>query len=254
MKFIGSGGAPLGRATHEFFENLGMPVLEGYGLTETSAPATMNTLTQRRIGTVGRPLLGTEVKIADDGEILIRGPGVFAGYFSNHQATQDAFDDQGWFVTGDIGTMSRDGFLTITDRKKDLIITAGGKNIAPQPIERELKRHPFLSQAVLLGDRQRYLVALVGLDDDARTTLARRHGLSDQASAEEVAAVPAVRNEIENHIGSINAQHPSFEQIKKFEVLPEDLSVTAGTLTPTLKVKRRVVADRYRDRIRRLYE
>ncbi len=236
VKFIGSGGAPLARETHEFFEDIGIPILEGYGLTETCAPATVNTLKMRRIGTVGRPLPGTDVKIAKDGEILIRGPGVFSGYFENEAATKEAFDDLGWFKSGDIGHMSRDGFLTITDRKKDLIVTAGGKNIAPQPIENELKRHELVGQVVVLGDRRPYLTALIGIDPEQKDDLPKD-----------------AREQIERHIAEVNARHPSFEQVKRFEVLDDEMTIESGLLTPTLKVKRRVVNERYADLIERIY-
>lgn len=235
VKFIGSGGAPLARETHEFFEDIGVPILEGYGLTETCAPACLNTLRTRRIGTVGRPLPGTEVRIAEDGEILIRGPGVFGGYFGNELATKEAFDDEGWFKSGDIGQMSRDGFLTITDRKKDIIVTAGGKNVAPQPIENELKRHPLVGQVVVIGDRRPYLTALVTIDPEMR----------DAADTQEA---------LERHFAEVNQRHPSFEQVKRFEVLDDELTIESGALTPTMKIKRRVVTDRYADRIDRLYE
>ncbi|MCA9555236.1 MAG: long-chain fatty acid--CoA ligase [Myxococcales bacterium] len=253
VKFIGSGGAPLAREVHEFFEDIGVPILEGYGLTETCAPACINTLETRRVGTVGRPMPGTEVKIAEDGEILVRGPGVFIGYHDNAQATREAFGDTDWFHTGDIGYMSRDGFLTITDRKKDIIITAGGKNVAPQPLEGALRRHPYVGQAVLLGDRQPYLTALVGLDPEAAAQLAEAHGLPAHAPPEQVAAIPEVKAALDAHLAAVNAERPSFEQIKKIEILPEELSIENGALTPTLKVKRRVVAERYRDKIQGLY-
>lgn len=254
VRFIGSGGAPLARQTHEFFEDLGVPILEGYGLTETSAPATMNTLEGRRIGTVGRPLPGTEVKIAADGEVLIRGPGVFGGYFNNEGATAEAFNAQGWFKSGDIGKMSRDGYLTITDRKKNILITAGGKNVAPQPIEKALKHHELVGQAVLLGDRQPYLTALIGLDPEACAQLAEVHGLGPDADPRAVAAVPEVRAQLDEHLRAVNALHPSFEQIKRFEVLPEELTIENGALTPTMKVKRRNVMARYEDQIQTLYK
>ncbi|MCK6552340.1 long-chain fatty acid--CoA ligase [Myxococcota bacterium] len=254
VKFIGSGGAPLARDVHEFFEDIGVPVLEGWGLTETSAPATLNTLANRRIGTVGRPLPGTDIRIAADGEILVRGPGVFRGYFQNDLATKEAFDDDGWFKTGDVGFVSRDGFLTITDRKKDLIITAGGKNIAPQPLENELKRSPIVSQAVVVGDRRPYLTALFALDHDTRAKLAAEHGLGADADAARVAAIPEVKAELEAHVARVNAGLPSFEQIKRFDVLPSELTIESGELTPTLKVKRRVITERYRAVIEGLYE
>jgi long-chain acyl-CoA synthetase len=253
VKFIGSGGAPLAREVHEFFEDVGIPILEGWGLTETSAAACINTLTTRRIGTVGRPLPGTEIRIASDGEILVRGPGVFKGYYKNDVATKEAFDDEGWFKTGDIGVMSRDGFLTITDRKKDLIITAGGKNIAPQPLENELKRSPLVGQAVVIGDRRPYLTALIGLDPDSRAQLATRHGLGIDTDPVKIAALPSVKAELDAHLARINAGLPSFEQIKRYEVLPEEMTIESGALTPTLKVKRRVVNERYAPLIEKLY-
>lgn len=236
LKFIGSGGAPLARETHEFFEDIGIPILEGYGLTETCAPATMNTLATRRLGTVGRPLPGTDVRIAKDGEILIRGPGVFSGYFENDAATKAAFDEDGWFKSGDVGHMSRDGFLTITDRKKDLIITAGGKNIAPQPIENALKRHPLVGQVVVIGDRRPYLTALIGIDPE----------MKDELPAD-------ARDRIAEHVAAVNSTYPSFEQVKRFEIIDEEMTIESGLLTPTLKVKRRVVNERYADEIERLY-
>lgn len=237
VKFIGSGGAPLAREVHEFFEDVGVPILEGWGLTETSAAACISTLEHRRIGTVGRPLPGTEIRIADDGEILIRGPGVFQGYYKNDLATKDAFDDEGWFKTGDIGGMSRDGFLSITDRKKDLLITSGGKNVAPQPLENELKRSPFVSQAVVIGDRRPYLTALLGLDPE----------MKDSLSEKELSAA------LEAHLHKLNSALPGFEQIKKFELIPGEMTIESGELTPTLKVKRRVVNERYAHLIKKMY-
>lgn len=252
VKFIGCGSAPIAREVQEFFEDVGMPILEGWGLTETSAPVCVNTLANRRIGTVGRPLPGTDVKIAEDGEILVQGPGVFQGYFQNPGASADAFDQEGWFKTGDIGAMSRDGFLTITDRKKDLIITAGGKNVAPQPIEGQLKRDPLVSQAVLIGDRRPFLTALVGLDPEVAQELAAHHQL-DVADPEALAALPEVRSRLDRLLEDVNAGLPRFEQIKKWGVLPHELTIESGELTPTLKVKRRVVHERFSDQIERLY-
>ena len=252
VKFIGSGGAPLSRQTHEFFEDVGVPILEGYGLTETSAPACINTLDKRRMGTVGRPLPGTDVRIAEDGEILIKGPGVFKGYYQNEAATAEAFTEDGWFKSGDVGVMSRDGFLTITDRKKNMIITAGGKNIAPAPLEQQLKRHALVGQAVVLGDGRPYLTALLTLDADARAQLAAAHGV-DPNDVEKIAQLPAVRGQLDGHMAAVNGARPSFEQIKRYEVLPEELTIEAGLLTPTLKVKRSAVTERYEEQIQRLY-
>ena len=253
VRWLGCGGAPLARDVHEFFEDISIPILEGWGLTETAAPVTINTLTNRRIGTVGRPMPGTYVRIDDDGEILVRGPGVFAGYYKDESASRAAFSEDGWFRTGDVGEMSRDGFLRITDRKKDLIITAGGKNIAPQMIEAQLKRDPMVGQAVVIGDNKPYLVALVGIDAEARDHLAEVHGLSKATTVEEIAQVPAVRSALERHIAAVNASLPRFEQVKKWDLLPAEMTIDSGELTPTLKVKRRVVHTRYADRIARMY-
>jgi long-chain acyl-CoA synthetase len=254
VKFIGSGGAPLAREVHEFFEDIGIPILEGWGLTETSAPACINTLANRRIGTVGRPLPGTEIRVAADGEILVMGPGVFQGYYKNDIATKEAFDEEGWFKTGDIGVMSRDGFLTITDRKKDLIITAGGKNIAPQPLENELKRSGLIGQAVVIGDRRPYLTALLGIDPETRSKLVEQHKLPADADVGSLAALPAVRSGLEAHLQRVNSSRPTFEQIKKYELLPAEMTIESGELTPTLKVKRRVVSERYAGLIEKMYE
>jgi long-chain acyl-CoA synthetase len=253
VKFIGSGSAPLAQETHAFFEDMGVPILEGWGLTETSAAACVNTLNTRRIGTVGRPLPGTEIRVALDGEILVRGPGVFKGYFRNDVATNEAFDEDGWFKTGDIGVMSRDGFLTITDRKKDLIITAGGKNVAPQPLENELKKSPLVGQAVVIGDRRPYLTALIGIDSDTRLRLAAQHGLSPDVDPMKLASLPAVKAELDSHLARMNAKLPTFQQIKRYEVLPDEMTIESGALTPTMKVKRRVVNERYAPLIEKLY-
>jgi long-chain acyl-CoA synthetase len=252
VKFIGCGSAPLAKEVHELFEDVGLPILEGWGLTETSAPVCVNTLANRRIGTVGRPLPGTHVKIASDGEILVKGPGVFLGYFQNAAATKDAFDADGWFKTGDIGTISRDGFVKITDRKKDLIITAGGKNVAPQPIESQLKRDPLVSQVVVVGDRRPYLTALIGLDNEVVREIASKVGSVDDASS--LATLPEVKARLDKIVGEVNAALPRFEQIKRWDVLPHELTIESGELTPTLKVKRRVIYERFAQQIDRLYQ
>lgn len=252
VQYIGSGGAALARPTHEFFEDLGIPILEGYGLTETSAPVTLNTLSHRRIGTVGRALPGTEVKIGGQGEILVRGPGVFAEYFENREATQAAFDAEGWFKTGDIGELSVDGYLKVTDRIKDIIVTSSGKNIAPQPIENELQGHGMVGQAIVVGDRRPYLTALIALDPEAMADGA--HGLGNDPDPQAVAELPEIKAELDLHLQAVNATRPRHEQIKKILVLPETLSIDNGVLTPTLKVKRRCIMERYPDEVRRLYD
>lgn len=253
VRYVASGGAPLARDVHEFFEDVGIPILEGWGLTETAAAACVNRLDNRRIGTVGRPLPGTHIRIAADGEVLVKSPGVFLGYHDDPAATREAFDDDGWFHTGDLGAMSRDGFLTITDRKKDLIVTADGTSIPPQPLEGALKVHPLVGQAVVIGERRPYLTALIGLDPEARVRLAEQHHLTSGTSAASIAALPAVRAEIEAHLARLNERLPSTERIQRFEIIPDDLSIESGLLTPTLKVKRRVVAERYAPLIERLY-
>ncbi len=253
VQYIGSGGAALARPTHEFFEDLGIPILEGYGLTETSAPVTLNTLTHRRIGTVGRVLPGTRVKISGQGEILVQGPGVFSGYFEDPGASKAAFDAAGWFKTGDIGEMSEDGYLKVTDRIKDIIVTSGGKNIAPQPIENALQGHGLVGQAIVLGDSKPYLTALIGLDPEVMAELAQTHGLGDSPDPLAVADIPAVKAALDRHLDAINATRPSFEQIKKMRILPETLSIDNGALTPTLKVKRRCILERYPNQVRELY-
>jgi long-chain acyl-CoA synthetase len=254
VEWLGCGGAPLDPAVHAFFEDLGIAILEGWGLTETSAPVCINTLDQRRIGSVGRPMPGSYVRLAEDGEIEVRGPGVFVGYYADEAATREAFTEDGWFKTGDVGVMSREGFLRITDRKKNLLITAGGKNVAPQPIEERLRADPLIGQAVVLGDRRPYLVAMIGLDEDARRGLCAEHGLPPETEVDRLAAEPSVRAALERRVAEVNAGLAGFEQIKRWAVLPEELTVEAGTLTPTLKVKRRAVETRYADRIEGLFD
>ena len=253
VKFIGSGGEPMARDLHTFFEAVGVPVLVGYGATETCAPACLNTLNNRRIGTVGRPLPGTEIRIADDGEILIRGPGVFRGYFQDVRATEEALTDDGWFKTGDVGTMSRDGFLTITDRKSDLILTSTGDNVAPRPLELALQRHPWVGQAIVVGEGRPYLGALLSLDPEVVPSVAMRVGLSPTADAAEVSSHPKVQYALEQHLDALNAELPRSRRIERFSVLADKLTTTSGELTPTMKVKRRVVNERRGPAIERLY-
>lgn len=252
VKFIGSGGAPLSPDVHAFFEDVRVPVLVGYGLTETCAPACLNTLDNRRIGTVGRPLPGTEVRVDEDGEILIRGPGVFQGYYRNPEATAQAFTDDGWFRTGDVGTMSRDGFLTITDRKSNLIMMSSGDNVAPQPLEMKLRRHPWIEQAMVVGHGRPYLSALLSLDAAALPDVAQQFGLRTlEPSA--VAAHPEFQAAIERHLATVNAEQPPGRKIQRFMVLPDMFTATTGELTPSAKVKRRVVTQRRHRAIERLY-
>jgi long-chain acyl-CoA synthetase len=231
-----SGAAPLGLDVLEFFNALGILVFEGYGLTETSSSLSVNDEDDYKLGTVGHAVSGCEVKLDEDGEILVKSPSVFAGYYKDPEATAAAFTDDGWFRTGDVGEIDADGFLRITDRKKDLIITAGGKNIAPQNIENALKASRFVSQAVVIGDRRPYITALITLDQAE----VESSGRDPQELAQEI-------------VDEVNRDRVRVEQIKKFTVLPRDFSQEEGELTPTLKLRRRVVAEHFADEIEKLY-
>jgi long-chain acyl-CoA synthetase len=231
-----SGAAPLGLDVLEFFSALGILVIEGYGLTETSSSLSVNEETDYKLGTVGRPVAGCDVKLDEDGEILVKSPSVFAGYFKDPEATAAAFTDDGWFRTGDVGEIDADGFLKITDRKKDLIITAGGKNIAPQNLENALKGSRFVSQAVVIGDRRPYITALITLDWDE----VNASGRDPQELVQEI-------------VDGVNHDRVRVEQIKKFTILPRDFSQEDGELTPTLKLRRRVVQEHFAAEIEKLY-
>ena len=245
-----TGAAPINPEILRFFDAAGVLVLEGWGMTETSTAATIATPDDFKFGTVGRPFPGCEIKIADDGEILVKGPNIFQGYYKNEDATTETLVD-GWLHTGDIGEIDSDGYLKITGRKKDIIITAGGKNITPANLEAEIKQHPLVSQCVVIGDRRPYLVALVTLDPDEAVSYAKEHDLPDDPEA--LASNAGVKAEIEAHVDEINEKFARVEQVKKITILPHDLSQEGGELTPTLKVKRAVVADKYDDRIAALY-
>ncbi|MEX2467641.1 MAG: long-chain fatty acid--CoA ligase [Gemmatimonadota bacterium] len=253
IRFFVSGGGPLAPALNRFFYSIGLTILEGYGLTETSPVTNVNSEEDFRIGTVGKPLPGTEVRIADDGEILIRGPQVMKGYFNAPEATDAVIDDEGWFATGDIGEIDDDGFLSITDRKKDIIVTAGGKNIAPQPIENRLKTHPLVEQAVIVGDRRRYPSLLVVPDFAALERWAEGKGIRWE-SREELVRDPEVVAHMEKETLGGLGDLASYERPKKLALLSEELTVENGFLTPTLKVKRREIQDRLDDVIDALYD
>ena len=245
-----SGAAPINPDILSFFDAAGVLVLEGWGMTETSTAATVSTPEEFKVGTIGKPFPGCEVKIADDGEILVKGPNVFQGYYKNEEATRETIVD-GWLHTGDIGEFDTDGFLKITGRKKDIIITAGGKNITPANLENEIKQHPLVSQCVVVGDRKPYLVALVTLDPEDAVSYAKEHGLSEDPA--ELAKDPTVLKAIEDHVETINQKFARVEQVKKVAILPRDLSQETGELTPTLKVKRAVVASKHQGEIEKLY-
>jgi long-chain acyl-CoA synthetase len=245
-----SGAAPIAREILEFFYACGVPVLEGYGMTETATASTVSTLESFKFGTVGKPLPGCEIRIAEDGEILVRGPHIFGGYYRMQDKSFGAVED-GWLHTGDLGSLDEDGFLAITGRKKDIIITAGGKNLTPANLENDLKQSRWISQAVMYGDRRPYPVALLTLDPEEIVHFAREHELPEDPAA--LAREPKVRELIQGIVDEVNGRYARVEQIKKFAILDHDLSQETGELTPTLKVKRNVVNEKYEDLFDRLY-
>ncbi|MEJ2203456.1 MAG: long-chain fatty acid--CoA ligase [Gemmatimonadota bacterium] len=253
IRFFVSGSAPLSPALGRFFYSIGLPILEGYGLTETSPVTNVNTFEDFRIGSVGKPVAGTEIKIAEDGEILIRGPQVMKGYYNRPQETAEAIDPEGWFRTGDIGQLDEDGYLRITDRKKDIIVTAGGKNVAPQPIENRVKHSNFVEQAVMVGDRRRFPSILVVPAFPALEAWAADLGLTWTDHAELV-SLPEVKRHMESEVHEGLTGLASFQTPKRIALLAEDFTIANGCLTPTLKVKRRVIQDRYKALIDGLYD
>jgi long-chain acyl-CoA synthetase len=245
-----TGAAPINPEILRFFDAAGVLVLEGWGMTETSTAATVARPDAFKFGKVGRAFAGCEIRIADDGEILVRGPNIFQGYYKNEEATRETLED-GWLHTGDIGELDADGYLSITGRKKDIIITAGGKNITPANLEAEIKQSPYVSQCVVIGDRRPYLVALITLDPEETAKLPDEKGWP--ADPAELAHHEGMRQLLQEHIDQINEKFARVEQVKKFEILPKDLSQEGGELTPTLKVKRNVVADKYEKEVDELY-
>ncbi len=252
LRFLVSGAAPLSLEVSQFFETIGMPILEGYGLTETTAPVACNKPNDNKRGTVGRPLPGLDVKIAEDGEIMVKGPSVFIGYYKNDAATTEAFKD-GWFLTGDIGEIDKDGYLTIKDRKKDIIITAGGKHIAPQYIENLFVGDKLISRVLAYGDRRKYITALLTLSQEGLSAYAKAHQIS-YSSPEELVHHPKIIQEVQNTVNEKNKRLASFEQIKQFIILENDFSIEANELTPTLKLKRRSITEKYKNQLDGLYE
>ena len=241
-----SGGAPLAPEIAEFFHSLGILILEGYGLTETSTVSHVNRPERYKFGTVGLPLQGMECRIGSDGEILLRGANIFKGYYQDHEQTREALDAEGWFHTGDIGEINGDGFLRITDRKKDLIVTSGGKKIAPQMIENLLKTDHWISQAMVIGDRQSHLLALITLNQEEIREWGRREGLEFH-SPEEIASHPRVLALVKERIRRKNKGLAAFEAVRSFRILPHDFTVEKEELTPTLKLRRQVVLERYKE-------
>jgi long-chain acyl-CoA synthetase len=250
MKLAISGAAPINPDILRFFDAAGVLVLEGWGMTETSTAATIATPDEFKFGTIGKPFPGVEIKIADDGEILVKGPNVFQGYYKNEEATRETLVD-GWLHTGDVGEIDEDGFVKITGRKKDIIITAGGKNITPANLEAEIKQHPLVSQCVVIGDRRPYLVALLTLDPEEAAKFAEQNNLDPDPAR--LAENEQVLGSIQAHLDQVNEKFARVEQVKKFKILPRDLSQEGGELTPTLKVKRNVVAAKYEDEVEELY-
>jgi len=252
LRMMTSGAAPLANDVHIFFEALGMPIVEGYGLTETSAPLCCNKPDDNKFKTVGKPLAGVEVKLSKDNELLVRGPNVFAGYYKNEEATKDAFED-GWFKTGDIAKIDEEGYITITDRKKDIIITAGGKHVAPQHIENLFKDEPLINHVIAYGDRRKYITALISLNPDGLKSFADSKSLKSKDN-KELTQDPTVRKEVERVVHEKNQNLARFQRIKKFVILEKELSIEDNDLTPTLKVKRKVVTEKYQKELDELYE
>jgi long-chain acyl-CoA synthetase len=250
LKQANTGAAPIAKEILEFFYACGVPVMEGYGMTETATVATTQTVDRHRLGSVGYALPGCEIRIAEDGEVLIKGPNIFGGYYKNDDASFGTIVD-GWLHTGDLGSLDEDGFLFITGRKKDIIITAGGKNLTPANIENDLKQSRWISQAVMYGDRRPYPVALITLDPEEIVHFAKEHELSDDPAA--LAEDPKVHELMQGILDEANKKYAQVEQVKKFVILDHDLSQETGELTPTLKVKRNVVNEKYADLFEALY-
>jgi long-chain acyl-CoA synthetase len=246
-----SGGAPLAREIAEFFDGIGLRILEGYGLTECTTACASNRPEGYRFGTVGRALPGFEVKVADDGELLVRSETVFQGYFKDPEATAEVLSDDGWLKTGDVGEVDEDGFITITDRKKDILVTAGGKNVAPQNIENDLKTSKYVSQALVVGDRRPYVAAMITLDEVEIAKWAEAQGIDGDVAS--LARDERVQALVQGIVDEANGERSRFEQVKRFVVLPRDFSMEHGEVTPTLKLRRRAVLEHFSDELENLY-
>lgn len=252
VKFAISGGAPLGARLGHFFRGIGLIVLEGYGLTETAAAAVIGRVAWQKIGKVGRALPGTGIKIAEDGEIWLRGINVMRGYWRNEAATREAFSED-WFRTGDIGELDEDGFLTITGRKKELLVTAGGKNVAPAPIEDPLRAHPIIGQVVVIGDAKPFIGALISLDPEMVPVWTANNGIEEQLTLAEAANHPKIRQEVQRAVDEVNTRFSQAEQIKAFEILEVELTEASGHLTPSMKIKRNRVMEDFELHVKRVY-
>jgi long-chain acyl-CoA synthetase len=253
VRYAVSGGAPLGERLGHFFRGVGITVLEGYGLTESSAAASVNRPGRNKIGTVGQPLPATSMRVADDGEILIAGPNVFDGYWQNDAATADMLDAEGWLHTGDLGELDEEGYLSVTGRKKDLIVTAGGKNVAPAVLEDRLRAHPLISQAMVVGDGRPYIASLITLDEEALEAWQGRHPELASVSLTDLTLNPRLQAEIQAAVDDANKAVSRAESIRRFRVLAVDFTEQAGTLTPSLKVRRGVVTKEFAEDIDALY-
>ena len=251
LRMPGSGGAPLSREIIEFFDGIGVRIAEGYGLTECTTAASTNRPDNYRFGSVGQPLPGFEVRIADDGEIELRSETVFKGYYKDPEATAAVLASDGWLKTGDIGTLDEDGFLHITDRKKDILVTAGGKNVAPQNIENDLKTSKYVSQALVVGDRRPYVAALITLDEAEIRHWAAEQGLDGDLA--ELSARTDVQELVQGIVDEANRERSRYEQVKRFVILPRDFTMEAGEITPTLKLRRRAVLEHFEAQVDELY-
>ncbi len=251
LRMPGSGGAPLSTEIAEFFDSVGVRITEGYGLTECTTACTVNLPDRYRFGSVGQALPGFEIRIADDGEIEVRSATIFQGYYKDPEATAAVLDDDGWLKTGDIGSLDDDGFLHITDRKKDILVTAGGKNVAPQNIENELKTSKYVSQALVLGDKRPYVAALLTLDPVEIGSWAAEQGIEGDPST--LASDPRVRELLQPVVDDANRERSRYEQIKRFTILPRDFTMEEGEITPTLKLRRRAVQEHFAEEIEALY-
>ena len=251
VEYAVSGGAPLGTRLGHFFRGIGVTILEGYGLTETTAPATVNIPGKVKIGTVGPPLPGVSLRIADDGEVLIKGVNVLHGYHDNEKATLEALQD-GWFSTGDLGELDSDGYLKITGRKKEILVTAGGKNVAPGVLEDRLRAHPLISQCLVVGDGKPFIAALVTIDEEMLPGWAANNGLG-ALTVEQARTNESVLAEIQGAVDEANKAVSKAESIRKFSVLSEDFTEDNGTLTPSMKLKRNIIMRDFEDEVEALY-
>lgn len=251
-RYLISGAAPIATEVLEFFHSIGLKIAEIYGQSEDTGPTSLNPYDRIKIGTVGPALPGVEVKLADDGELLVRGPNVTKGYYKDPELTAETFDKDGWLHSGDVCEIDDDGYLRVVDRKKEIIITAGGKNIAPSNLENSLKEHPLIGQAAAIGDRRKFVSALIVLDPEVAPGWAQQHALAGKSTSE-LAQEPAVLEEIQKAVDEVNKGFSQVEQIKKFTVLPAEWTAESEELTPTLKLKRRVINDKYADEIDRMY-